>query len=684
MISRKYLPQAAFAAVLLSIFAVILTTVPPAVFSGDSGETITASVTLGIQHPPGYPVFSLLGKIFSFIPFADYSFRIYLLSILLSLICGVLIFILFKMLAGSHTLPAAAAAVFFMTGYSIWDQSNTAKGGIYILNIAFTLSLLIICFKASAAGSDSGKLKFLRLFSLIYGLSFGNHHMSQLIMFPVYILIITGPGFKQLLRPKAVLSFILFFIAGFSIYLYLPVRTHNAVLNWGDPSNLENFFRVFTRYQYVRGEIAKSINAPLMQSAKFFSSLAREHSIAGPILASAGFVFLFIKNKKTAIALALIPALFLIVTAFYLNLPKERLYIMETYITPVYLSLAFFMAYGIFAALSLIKNKKLAAAAAIAFFAAFFARDIISSYPMLNRSAYFFSRDFNLNLFSSVEKNSLLFVTGDGIVFPSWYLKYVKKIRPDIVIIGSAVLPMQWVRDSITKQDPSVKVPVIKEKKIGTESTGYIINALIKMNISSRNIYFSYNKPEDNALNGGFKIMPKGMAWRVLPSDYAVVSEQYTVSVRNMWKYYYYRNMLGTYPGKFTQPNESLYLQDLGTSANSAGVFFEDSGYNNLALEYFTLAHRLQPQNCEFIYNMGNASFNLGDLKMAEAYYLESLGLDPLYVSSWHNLGVAYYKSGRYSEALGAFKKIKEIDPSRSDINGIISVLEKIPTPAQP
>ncbi|PKL90690.1 MAG: hypothetical protein CVV21_11685 [Candidatus Goldiibacteriota bacterium HGW-Goldbacteria-1] len=682
---RRYLPAAVLAAVFLAVFYLLLTTAPPAVFSGDSGETITASVTLGIQHPPGYPVFSLLGKIFSFIPVADYSFRIYLLSITLSLLCGLLLIILFNTLMraiklSAHTLlPAAACAVFFMTGFSIWDQSITAKGGIYLLNIAFTLTLLITAFNCSFTAVPGQKIKTLRLFFLIYGLSLGNHHMSQIIMLPVYFYIILSPGFKELLRPTNIISLMLLFTAGFSIYLYLPIRAHSAVLNWGDPSNLENFMQVFSRYQYVRAEIAKSINAPLMQAGKFFSSLAREHSFAGLALALTGIIFTFIKNKKIGIILALIPFTFLAVTSFYLNLPKERLYIMETYITPVYLSLALCMAIGLYSLMAFIKNKKTSYIAAVILFAALFARDTITAYPLLNRSGYFFSRDFNLNLLSSVEKNSMLFVTGDGVVFPLWYLKYVKKVRTDVVIIGSAVLPMQWVRDSITKQDPAAKVPVIKEKKIGTESTGYIINALIKMNLSSRNIYFSYNKPEENALNGGFELMPKGMAWRVMPSDYAFISDMYTVSLRNMWKYYNYRNMLGTYTGGFTQPNESLYLKDFATSANSAGVFFEDKGFNDLSLQYFSLAYQLQPENCEFIYNMGNARFNIGDFKTAEENYLISLQLDPNYVSSWHNLGVVYYKTGRYSEALQAFRKIKEIDPSRTDLNSIIAVLEKIP-----
>jgi hypothetical protein len=39
-----------------------------ALYIGDAGDFITASYTLGIPHPPGYPLYTLLGKLFLMLP----------------------------------------------------------------------------------------------------------------------------------------------------------------------------------------------------------------------------------------------------------------------------------------------------------------------------------------------------------------------------------------------------------------------------------------------------------------------------------------------------------------------------------------------------------------------------------------------------------------------------------------
>ena len=44
-------------------------------YGGDGGELITASVTLGIPHPPGYPLYLLAGKIASYLPVGTIAYR---------------------------------------------------------------------------------------------------------------------------------------------------------------------------------------------------------------------------------------------------------------------------------------------------------------------------------------------------------------------------------------------------------------------------------------------------------------------------------------------------------------------------------------------------------------------------------------------------------------------------------
>jgi hypothetical protein len=69
---------AALAAVLSGIVYVL--TLAPTVTAEDSGELITAACTLGVAHPPGYPLWCLLGKAFTFCRIAGPAWRLNLMS----------------------------------------------------------------------------------------------------------------------------------------------------------------------------------------------------------------------------------------------------------------------------------------------------------------------------------------------------------------------------------------------------------------------------------------------------------------------------------------------------------------------------------------------------------------------------------------------------------------------------
>ena len=73
----------------LVIFAIYAHTAAPTVSFWDCGEFIATCATLGVPHPPGSPLFTLIGRIFSIIPFyADIAARINLLSALCSSIAA--------------------------------------------------------------------------------------------------------------------------------------------------------------------------------------------------------------------------------------------------------------------------------------------------------------------------------------------------------------------------------------------------------------------------------------------------------------------------------------------------------------------------------------------------------------------------------------------------------------------
>jgi hypothetical protein len=55
-------------AIFLTSLSIYVYTLSPTLTFGDSGELITAAYWLGIAHPPGYPIWCLLGKLFTLIP----------------------------------------------------------------------------------------------------------------------------------------------------------------------------------------------------------------------------------------------------------------------------------------------------------------------------------------------------------------------------------------------------------------------------------------------------------------------------------------------------------------------------------------------------------------------------------------------------------------------------------------
>ena len=71
-------------AVFLISFGLYLLTMAPSVSFWDTGEFIATSYTLSVPHPPGSPLYVLLGRLFSMIPVMEVAWRVVLMSALSS------------------------------------------------------------------------------------------------------------------------------------------------------------------------------------------------------------------------------------------------------------------------------------------------------------------------------------------------------------------------------------------------------------------------------------------------------------------------------------------------------------------------------------------------------------------------------------------------------------------------
>ena len=66
---------------LLALFAIYALGACRTIYVGDSGELVTAVYLLGIPHPTGYPLYVLLGKLWTIVvPLGSIAFRMSLFS----------------------------------------------------------------------------------------------------------------------------------------------------------------------------------------------------------------------------------------------------------------------------------------------------------------------------------------------------------------------------------------------------------------------------------------------------------------------------------------------------------------------------------------------------------------------------------------------------------------------------
>ena len=188
--------------VYLFTFIVYLMTVQRTVSFWDCGEFVACSAILGIPHPPGAPLWILIGRVFSMLPTAsDIGFRINLISVLTSsgaAMFGYFVIVKFvrdwfgESITEVQRLGMYAAGLFgsliMAFAFSNWNSAIEAE----VYGAAMLLMMIIIwatlCW--SERRDQPGANKWLILIAYLSVLSIGIHMTTYLIMPFIYLMII--------------------------------------------------------------------------------------------------------------------------------------------------------------------------------------------------------------------------------------------------------------------------------------------------------------------------------------------------------------------------------------------------------------------------------------------------------------------------------------------------------------
>lgn len=226
------------------VLGVYLSTLPPTVTGEDSGELIVAAYTLGVPHPPGYPIWCLLAHPFTYIPIGSVGWRVALSSAVFASMAVFTLYFLALKVGHSRAAGMAAALVFAFSG-EFWEQSVIAE--VYALNalfVALYFLLLVLWYETRKNG-------LLYIFALLYGLSLTNHNTMTLLG-PVAVLFVLYVDREPWRRWRLYASCVVLGFVGLSVYLYLPIRSlADPPVDWGNPENWRNFREVVQRKQYA-------------------------------------------------------------------------------------------------------------------------------------------------------------------------------------------------------------------------------------------------------------------------------------------------------------------------------------------------------------------------------------------------------------------------------------------------
>lgn len=296
------------ALIIVGTMVVYAMTVAPTLSYWDCGEFIACAHILGIPHPPGTPLYVLIGRVFSLLPTsADFAVRINLVSAATSaLAAGMAFFVLVRLLQGAFrtdheplekwqamlALCGGISGALFMA-FSDTHWNNAVEAEVYGPSMLLMLVLVWLALRWRDRVGSGYENKYLVAISYVAMLSLGIHMTVFLVMPVVFLFIVMiAPDLRRdwrfwitgLALFTVAGDVTIFFVScgvwlvislfmafskrwvgrwaligaimvaawvGFTCQLYIPIRsTQNPTIDENNPESFSAFVSFLERKQY--------------------------------------------------------------------------------------------------------------------------------------------------------------------------------------------------------------------------------------------------------------------------------------------------------------------------------------------------------------------------------------------------------------------------------------------------
>ncbi|HEX6574534.1 MAG TPA: DUF2723 domain-containing protein [Gemmatimonadaceae bacterium] len=470
------------AIVSLSLFVIYFVTLAPGVTYWDAGEFLAAMKSLGIPHPPGTPLFILVGNVWgrALAPILGFARAVNLLSaVSTALACGIFATLMFRWTRDSLSSISGGILAGLMS--SVWLNANETE----VYAPALLMSALSILVAEHARVRKESK--WLVLLAYLFGLGWALQ-LSALVAAPAAILLALH-AWREMKIP--VIAMVAAGAIGASAVLFMLVRAqHDPGVNQGNPATWQAFLDVITRKQYQPVSFFPRQAPWYIQIGNFFEyadwqvalglnpspppSIARtSFTIVFMIFGAIGFMW----HRRTDI-LSWRVMTFLFVCASlgviaYLNMKASPSY-GDGFLPPgakhearerdYFFALAF-VCWGLWAGAGSVKAfQRLGArwslaGVGVAVLPAFL------NFPATARSVGLDSvapRDSAMRILKPAPKNAVIFAYGDNDTYPVWYMQQVENYRTDVTTVTIPLLPASWYRAELRRRYQLIDAEVVE------------------------------------------------------------------------------------------------------------------------------------------------------------------------------------------------------------------------------
>ena len=490
---------------------------------GDTPELITAAAVLGVAHSPGYPLFTMLGHVFSLLPFGTIPFRVNLLSVACdSLTVGVIYFTALRLTKSQ--LASAVAALLLAITPTFWSWSLVAE--VFPLN-----NLLVAAVIYSLVVWQEQPLNRRSLFAaaFLFGLALTNQHTCALIV-PAILFLLWRQRSLLLERPGLVIAAAAMIAIGLLPYAYIPwSAARHPIYNWGEVSSFTDFLGVVTRRGYGTFRL---VNSPGYWGGSPFlriGALCLSIGFLAGVLIVIGTIRAYRRMRWyfwfTLIAFLFAGPFFVWITNLNIRTAPSALFVLQRFFLLSQVVLAPVIALGVCELAEFVGRRiQLSFETAIRLVAAIWFVSIgigvVTNYHRVDQSTNSIARTFAQDVFAASPSGSVLFVNGD-IAFSLLYMQRVEDVGKEATLVVLPLLLSDWYVKQLRAAHPDLVVPF---DRYDLQSKN--LKALVEANPGRTVCIVGTIGNDDHSLDRDYWPYQHGMLITVLPKSKTISVDQ--------------------------------------------------------------------------------------------------------------------------------------------------------------